>query len=82
MSATYPNFPEYKLKSVYKGETFFKRGATRDHIFHEEFEEWQKFFCSGSTFRQPEKTSLYSMSAHGQNHMTFPILEKNKGGYK
>ncbi|KQU13977.1 MULTISPECIES: DUF5591 domain-containing protein [Bacillus] len=46
MSSTYPNFPEYKLKNIYKGETFFKRGATSDHIFHEEFEQWQKFFCS------------------------------------
>ncbi|MDI3411868.1 hypothetical protein QKW52_23005 [Bacillus sonorensis] len=82
MSATYPNFPEYKLKNVYKGKRPLKEGQPATIFFTKNLKNGNGFFAVENTRHQQEKTLLYFMYAHGLNHTTSPISGKNKASDK
>ncbi|MCL1935238.1 MAG: DUF5591 domain-containing protein [Defluviitaleaceae bacterium] len=53
----YPGFPEYKLLDLIDEKTTFKRGASYEHIHHNEFNIWQDYFCS-EDYKKPSGTKI------------------------
>ncbi|RJG26174.1 radical SAM protein [Paenibacillus thiaminolyticus] len=50
---TYPGFPEYILLDLIgEGDTFFKRGAKPEFLYHPHFEQWHRYFC-GPDYHPP-----------------------------